>query len=174
MVSERVLLSYKDEMKVINVRPATVCGVSPRMRLDESVNLLTFQALKNKKITVFGGDQVRPNIHMKDMVRVYDHFLENFEKIDSGNFNAGFENISILDIAESVRQRIQCEIIITESNDPRSYRQNSDKLMATGFEQKYFVSDAVDEVVNSYISNQLKDEDRFYTVKTMTNLDLSE
>ncbi len=174
MVSERVLLSYKDEMKVINVRPATVCGVSPRMRLDVSVNLLTFQALKNKKITVFGGDQVRPNIHMKDMVRVYDHFLENFEKIDSGNFNAGFENISILDIAESVRQRIQCEIIITESNDPRSYRQNSDKLMATGFEQKYFVSDAVDEVVNSYISNQLKDEDRFYTVKTMTNLDLSE
>jgi nucleoside-diphosphate-sugar epimerase len=173
MVSERVLLSYKDQMKIINVRPATVCGMSPRMRLDVSVNLLTFQALKNKKITVFGGDQVRPNIHIKDMIRVYDHFIENFEKIDSGNFNAGFENISILHIAELVRQRIQSEIIVTESNDPRSYRQNSDKLLATGFEQMYFVSNAIDEVVNSYNSNLLKDEDRFYTVKTMKKLDLS-
>ena len=75
MVAERVLLSYKDKMQVHCIRPATVCGMSPRMRLDVSVNMLTFQALKNKKITVFGGDQTRPNIHMKDMVRVYHSFI---------------------------------------------------------------------------------------------------
>lgn len=172
MVSERVLLSYKDDMKVINVRPATVCGISPRMRLDVSVNLLTFQALENKKITVFGGDQVRPNIHIKDMIGVYDHFLENFEKIDSGNFNAGFENISILDIAELVRQRVQCEIVISESNDPRSYKQNSEKLISTGFKQKFSIEDAIDEIIKEFQGGKLLREDRFYTVKTMKKLNL--
>ena len=172
MVSERVLLSYKGDMKIINVRPATVCGLSPRMRLDVSVNLLTFQALENKKITVFGGDQVRPNIHIKDMIRVYDHFLENFEKIDSGNFNAGFENISILDIAELVRQRVQCEIVVSESNDPRSYKQNSEKLLSTGFKQKFSIEDAIDEIIKEFQEGKLFREDRFYTVKTMKKLNL--
>lgn len=172
MVSERVLLSYSSEMKIFNIRPATVCGYSPRMRLDVSVNLLSFQALKNKKITVFGGEQVRPNIHMKDMVRVYDHFLENFENIESGNYNAGFENISILDIAEKVRNRIQAEVIITESNDPRSYRQNSDKLLETGFIPEFSVDDAINEVIEAYNLGKFKEEERFYTVKTMKNLNL--
>ena len=95
MVSERVALSYKDSMKIHNIRPATVCGWSPRMRLDVSVNMLTFQALKNKQITVFGGQQIRPNIHIQDMIRVYSHFIENEPNIQSGNYNAGFENISI-------------------------------------------------------------------------------
>lgn len=172
MVSERVLLSYSSEMKIFNIRPATVCGYSPRMRLDVSVNLLTFQALKNKKITVFGGDQVRPNIHMNDMIRVYDHFLENFENIDSGNYNAGFENISILDIAEKVRNRIQAEVIITESNDPRSYRQNSDKLLETGFIPEFSVEDAINEVIEAHNLGKFKEEERFYTVKSMKNLNL--
>ena len=97
--------------------------------------MLTFQALSNKKITVFGGNQVRPNIHIKDMVRVYDHLVNNFEEIESGNYNAGFENISILDIANMVKEKIDTEIHITESNDPRSYRQNSDKLLSTNFIQ---------------------------------------
>ena len=79
MVAERVLLSYRDVMKVHCIRPATVCGISPRMRLDVSVNLLTFQALTNRKMTVFGGSQVRPNIHIQDMVRTYQHFIENDE-----------------------------------------------------------------------------------------------
>ena len=137
MVAERVLLSYKDKMQVHCIRPATVCGMSPRMRLDVSVNMLTFQALKNNKITVFGGDQTRPNIHMKDMVRVYQHFVNN-SKIESGCYNAGFENISILQIAEMVKNRLGAEIIVSESNDPRSYRQNSDKLLNTGFKHFFF------------------------------------
>lgn len=171
MVAERVLLSYKDQMQIHCVRPATVCGISPRMRLDVSVNMLTFQALKNKKITVFGGDQTRPNIHMKDMVRVYQHFLNNI-KIESGCYNAGFENISILQIAEMVKTKLGAIIDISESNDPRSYRQNSDKLLNTGFKQQYGVAFAIDEIIDAYNDGRLLETDQCYTVKWMKNLKL--
>ena len=171
MVAERVFLSYKDHMQVINIRPATVCGYSPRMRLDVSVNLLTMLALKNGKITVFGGQQTRPNIHMQDLIRVYVHFLKK-PKLPSGCYNAGFENISILDIAKQVQEKVPSEIVISESNDPRSYRQNSDKLKATGFEQKYFIKDAIDEVIEKYRSGELKDAEQCYNVKWMKHLKL--
>ena len=94
MVAERVFLSYADKMQVHCIRPATVCGISPRMRLDVSVNMLTYQGIKNGKITVFGGDQTRPNIHIKDLVNVYQYFLAN-PGIESGCYNAGFENLEI-------------------------------------------------------------------------------
>jgi nucleoside-diphosphate-sugar epimerase len=171
MVAERVLLSYKDKMQVHCIRPATVCGMSPRMRLDVSVNMLTFQALKNKKITVFGGDQTRPNIHMKDMVRVYQHFINN-SNIESGCYNAGFENISILQIAEMVKIKLGAEIIVSESNDPRSYRQNSDKLLNTGFKQVYGVDYAINEIIDAYNDKKLVESDSCYTVKWMKNLNL--
>ena len=171
MVAERVLLSYKDKMQVHCIRPATVCGMSPRMRLDVSVNMLTFQALKNKKITVFGGDQTRPNIHMKDMVRVYQHFVNN-SNIESGCYNAGFENISILQIAEMVKNKLGAEIIVSESNDPRSYRQNSDKLLNTGFKQEYGVDYAINEIIDAYNDKKLVESDSCYTVKWMKNLNL--
>ena len=170
MVAERVLLSYNDKMKVICVRPATVCGMSARMRLDVSVNMLTFQALKNNKITVFGGDQTRPNIHINDMVRVYQHFLNN--SIESGCYNAGFENISILKIAQMVSDKLDSEIIVSESNDPRSYRQNSDKLLKTGFVQKFGVNDAINDVISAYKNGKLTESDQCYTVKTMKKLNL--
>ena len=172
MVSERVTLSYADKIKVHNIRPATVCGWSPRMRLDVSVNMLTFQALKNKKITVFGGKQVRPNIHIQDMIRVYNHFLEKASDIESGNFNAGFENISILDIAQMITSKIKADIVITESNDPRSYRQNSDKLLSSGFKNEYSVENAIDEIISFYNNEGIEDLDQYYTVKTMKNLNL--
>ncbi len=169
MVSERVLLSYKDQIHVQIVRPATVCGYSPRMRLDLSVNMLTMQALANKKITVFGGDQTRPNIHIQDMIRVYLHFLAKGKEV-SGVYNAGFENISILDIANTVTQTIPAEIIVTPSNDPRSYRLSSKKLQATGFEPKYRVADAIAEVTKAYNAGNLKMEDRWFNIKTMMTL----
>ena len=100
MVSERVLLSYKENMIIQIVRPATVCGLSPRMRFDVSVNLLTLSALKNGKITVFGGDQIRPNIHIDDITNLY-LFLLNRPDI-TGVFNAGFENLSIIEIAKNL------------------------------------------------------------------------
>ena len=171
MVAERVLLSYKDKMQVHCIRPATVCGMSPRMRLDVSVNMLTFQALKNNKITVFGGDQTRPNIHMKDMVRVYQHLVNNSD-IESGCYNAGFENISILQIAEMVKTKLGAEIEVSESNDPRSYRQNSDKLLNTGFKQEYGVDYAINEIIDAYNDNKLVESDQCYTVKWMKNLNL--
>lgn len=171
MVAERVLLSYTDSMQVHCIRPATVCGYSPRMRLDVSVNMLTLQALKNGKMTVFGGDQTRPNIHINDMIGVYRHFLAKPE-LPSGCYNAGFENISILDIAKMVQSKAPSEIVISASNDPRSYRQNSDKLMATGFVQKFSVSDAIDDVIAKYKSGELIDNDQCYTVRWMKHLNL--
>jgi nucleoside-diphosphate-sugar epimerase len=169
MVSERVLFSYKDYIKVHCIRPATVCGYSPRMRLDVSVNLLTMQALKSKKINVFGGNQTRPNINIHDMVSVYNHFIDKPE-IPSGFYNAGFENISILDIAKKVQSKIPSEIIITSSNDPRSYRQNSDKLISTGFKQKYTVEDAIDEIIHKFKSGDLMDEEKYYNIKMMKKI----
>lgn len=165
MVSERVLLSYADKMVVQIIRPATVCGYSPRMRLDVSVNLLTMQALSKGRITVFGGAQIRPNIHIDDVTDVYLHLLDHPDV--TGIFNAGFENISILDIAKLAAKYVPVEIVVTESNDPRSYRVNSDKLLATGFKPKKTVEDAVREVIENYRNGVLKDEERFYNLKWM-------
>jgi nucleoside-diphosphate-sugar epimerase len=165
MVSERVLLSYSNDMVVQIVRPATVCGVSPRMRLDVAVNMLTIQALAKGKITVFGGSQTRPNIHIDDITDTYLHLIDHPEA--TGIYNAGFENISILDIAKIVTKHVPVEIIITESNDPRSYRVNSDKLSATGFKPQKGVEYAVMEIIANYRSGKLKDEDKFYNLKWM-------
>ena len=156
MVSERVLKSYSKDMCVQIIRPATVCGLSPRMRLDVSVNMLTMQALTTGQITVFGGNQIRPNIHINDIISVYLHFLRNPDL--TGIFNAGFENISILDIAKRIQKRIPCEIIITESNDPRSYRLDSQKLLDTGFEPKFGINDAIDEIIVAYRNGNLLDK----------------
>lgn len=166
MVAERVMLSYQDDMAVQIVRPATVCGLSPRMRLDVSVNMLTMQALENKKITVFGGKQVRPNIHIDDITDLYIYMLDNPDKT-RGVFNAGFENISILDIANMVKEKIDCEVIVTPSNDPRSYRVNSDKLSATGFKPTKTVEHAIEEIIAAYQDGKLGNEDRFYNLKWM-------
>ena len=173
MVAERVFLSFKDKLDIKCIRPATVCGFSPRMRLDVSVNMLTYQALKNGKINVFGGNQTRPNIHIKDMVNVYLHFLKNRE-IPSGCFNAGFENISILGIAERVSEFVETDIIITESNDPRSYRQDSTKLIETGFVPKYTITDAICEIKNKFKDGMIKEKGENYTVNWMKKLGLSE
>ena len=165
MVAERVLLSYQDQMIVQIVRPATVCGYSPRMRLDVSVNLLTMHALSNGKITVFGGTQVRPNIHIDDITDLYIHLIDHPEF--TGIFNAGFENISILNIAEMVTKHLPVEIEITESNDPRSYRVNSDRILATGFKPKKGVNDAIVEIIGHYRSGVLKNDDKYHNLKWM-------
>lgn len=168
MISERVFLSYKQDILVQIVRPATICGTSPRQRLDLTVNILTYSALKNGKIKVFGGDQTRPNIHMKDMIRVYQHFLGR--KDLSGIYNAGFENISIMDIAKMVTKHLPVGIEVSDSNDPRSYRQNSDKLLATGFVQKHGVEDGIKEIIEAYRNGTLKDDENCYNIKTMKKI----
>lgn len=165
MVAERVLLSYANDMVVQILRPATVCGFSPRMRLDVSVNMLTMQALSKRRMTVFGGGQTRPNIHIDDITDAYLFMLDHPEH--AGIYNAGFENLSIMDIAKRVTSYVQAEITVTESNDPRSYRINSDKLLATGFGPKKTVDDAIREIVVKYHSGELNDEDRFYNLRWM-------
>lgn len=172
MVAERVLLSYSDRIAVQIVRPATVCGYSPRMRLDVSVNMLTMQALTRGRITVFGGDQTRPNIHIEDITDVYLHLLDRPQL--TGIYNAGFENLSILEIAEMVRQRVPAEVTVTASNDPRSYRVNSDKLLATGYRPARTVDDAIAELVAKYRQGMLKDEDRCYNLRWMQRPRLEE
>ncbi|MBN1531203.1 MAG: SDR family oxidoreductase [Spirochaetes bacterium] len=170
MISERVLLSYQDSILLQIARPATVCGVSPRMRLDLSVNMLTMQALTKGEITVFGGDQTRPNIHLADMVEVYMHFLAKGDKV-RGIYNAGFENMSILSIAKTVTEYTEAKITVTESNDPRSYRLNSDKLLATGFRPRHTVRDAIREVMEAYRAGTLQDREEWYSIRTMKKLE---
>ena len=171
MVAERVLLSYRDRMKIHCVRPATVCGWSPRMRLDLTINMLTLQAFKNGKITVFGGEQTRPNINIKDMVRVYQHFLCN-PSIPAGYYNAGFENLSIFDIAKKIRDKLPAEIIITGSADPRSYRLNSDKLVSTGFKRLHGVDEAIDDMIIKLDTGIIQDTPQSHTVEWMKTLNL--
>ena len=165
MVSERVVLSYMDKMNIHIIRPATVCGFSNRMRLDVAVNLLTMQALTKGEITVLGGDQTRPNIHIDDITNVYIHFLNNPQY--TGIFNAGFENISILDIANMVSLKTNAKILVEPSNDPRSYRINSDKLLKTGFKPSKNVDGAIQEMIDLYRNGSLEDTEENYNLKWM-------
>lgn len=169
MIAERVLLSYQDRLALQIVRPATICGYSPRMRLDLSVNMLTLQALTKGRITVFGGDQVRPNIHMKDMVGAYLFFLDEGRDL-RGIYNAGFENLSIMEIAKKVVSHAPAEIVVSASNDPRSYRQNSDKLRTAGFRPRYGVEAGIRDVVAAYKAGLIVDADDCYNLRVMRKL----
>jgi nucleoside-diphosphate-sugar epimerase len=152
-------------MVVQIIRPATVCGCSPRMRLDVSVNLLTMQALSAGRMTVFGGGQIRPNIHIHDITGVYLFMLAHPEL--SGVYNAGFENMSIMEIARRVAGHIDAEIVVTESSDPRSYRVNSDKLLATGFRPSRTVDDAIADIRLQYEAGELQDDPRWHNLRWM-------
>ena len=164
MITERVMLSYKKNLNVIILRPATVCGFSPRMRLDVTVNMLTFQALKNQKITVFGGNQKRPNIHIDDLIDAYIFFLE--KNIKSNIFNIGFENLSILEISKIISRYIKAKIVIKKNySDPRSYNLDSSKLLKTGFKPKKKVEDAIKELKYLYDKKILKDKPNFHSIK---------
>jgi nucleoside-diphosphate-sugar epimerase len=128
------------------IRPATVCGYAPRLRLDLVVNILTMHALKNKKIIIHGRNQKRPNIHIEDMVRAYDYILSCDPDFTHGEtFNVGFENKSLLELAELVRGVCgeNVEIVEEPTRDPRSYHINSDKIIKFGFEPKKSIKNAV-------------------------------
>ncbi len=166
MIAERIFLSYQKKIKLYIVRPATVCGLSKRQRLDVSVNALTISALKNKLITVFGGQQVRPNIHIDDMIKVYDHLL--YKNCATGIYNAGFENYSISKIANSVAKITKAKIKIKKTRDPRSYRIDSSKLLKTGFKPGKNIFDAIFEIKEKYEQNKkFFDKKNAYTVMWM-------
>jgi nucleoside-diphosphate-sugar epimerase len=173
MVAEQIVSNWRDEFRVISLRPATICGYSPRMRFDLAVNLLTYQALSNKCIKVLGGAQVRPNIHIDDMVQVYRHFINN-RKIPSGSYNAGFENLTILEIANRIADGVGAEITVEESNDPRSYRLDSSKLLDTGFKPHYGINDAIADLKTRFIAGTLENSIMNNTVARMLELGLGE
>lgn len=166
MVSERVMLSYADDMIVQVVRPATVCGLSPRLRLDLTVNLLTVQALKNGRITVHGGAQYRPNIHIEDVTDLYVWLLERGGSV-RGVYNAGFENATVMEIAEQIASRTGAKVVVEDVNDPRSYRINSDKLLAAGFVPKHSYADAITDITAAWRAGTIKDEDVCYNIRWM-------
>ena len=164
MVAERVILSYGDRMTTTILRPATVCGFSPRMRLDLTVNLLTMQALTNGAMTVWGGNQVRPHIHIDDLIDLY---LFARERRLNGIYNAAFENLTVLDTAKLVAAQIPATIDVQPSIDPRSYRLCSDRLLATGFAPKRNVATAVSELAGAYRDGRLTDAPAWHTVNWM-------
>lgn len=172
MIAEKVLSSYKNLIKFHCIRPATVCGYSPKMRLDLSVNLFTIQALKNKELTVFGGNQIRPNIHIQDLVDAYIHFIKN-PNLPNGFYNAGFENLKIIDIAKKVSEIIPSKIKIQQNNsDLRSYRQNSDKLILTGFKKNFSISNAIVDLKKKYEEKKFFETDECYIVRSIKKLNI--
>jgi nucleoside-diphosphate-sugar epimerase len=180
MMCEEVLAKYyAPGFTCVTVRPATVCGYSPRLRLDLTVNILTNHAINKGKITVFGGDQLRPNLHIEDMTDLYLKLLEAPDKqIDRKIWNAGYHNLKVRDIAELVRRVIGKSIdIVTEpTNDNRSYQVNSDKIAREfGFQPQHTVEDAIRDLKTAFdagkIPNSLTDP-RYFNIKTMQALGL--
>lgn len=164
----------------VTIRPATVCGYSPRTRLDLSVNILTNHAVNKGKITVFGGEQKRPNLHIKDMVDAYKLMIEApAEKISGETFNIGYQNLKIAEIAEIVRKVVEDEfpekapisVVRTESNDNRSYHINSEKIFrALGFRPQRTIEEAVRDLCVAFRDGKLPDSfdnDWYYNVRTM-------
>lgn len=156
---EKILLENQSEnMTAVVVRPATVCGVSPRQRLDLVVNILTINALVKNKITIFGGKQFRPNLHISDMCQSYIELLNSpSEKISQKIFNIGGKNHTLTEIAESVREIIgeKVELVHEETNDLRSYRVDSSKIQKEiGFTPKFDIKVAISELAEAFGQGQ--------------------
>jgi nucleoside-diphosphate-sugar epimerase len=164
-------------------RPATVCGYAPRQRLDLSVNILTNYAVNKNKITVFGGSQLRPNLHIQDYIDAVEMFLEApIEKIQGETFNVGYQNLSLMEIAELVKKVVSAqypdrgnlEIVTTPSDDLRSYHINSSKVsQALGFQPRHTIEDAVRELCVAFRSGQLPnsfEDDAYFNVKRLQRL----
>jgi nucleoside-diphosphate-sugar epimerase len=177
---EEVLLKAREPgFVVLVVRPSTVCGYSPRLRLDLTVNILTNLAVNNRKITVFGGQQMRPNIHIEDMANLYVKTLEwPDEAIDGKIYNVGYDNYKVMEIAEMVRSVVgeDVEIVTTPTDDHRSYHVSSEKIKRElGFTPQHTIEDAVRDLVDAFradkIPNPMRDI-RYYNIKTMQHLQL--
>ncbi len=183
---EPLLFKHMDEsFTCVTIRPATICGYAPRLRLDLSVNILTNHAITNNKIMIFGGDQLRPNLHVQDMCDLYTLLLTvPKEKIAGQTFNAGYENMSIRDIANVVKRVVEEEfpakapiaMEVTESNDNRSYHINSDKIKhCLGFEPSLSVEDAVRDLCHAFRDGKVKNsmtDDLYYNVKRIQALEV--
>lgn len=160
------------------LRPSTVCGYSPRLRLDLTVNILTNHAVNKGKITVFGGGQKRPNIHIEDMADLYVKTLEYpSEKINGKTFNAGYENFTVMQIAEKVRGVVDknIPIVTTPTDDNRSYHVSSEKIRKElGFTATHSIEEAVQDIVTAFKAGKIPnpEADRYYNIKVMKAINL--
>jgi nucleoside-diphosphate-sugar epimerase len=163
----------------VTLRPATVCGYAPRLRLDLTVNILTNHAINNGRITVFGGDQLRPNIHVEDMTDLYLQLLEAPDEVIDGKiWNAGYHNLKVSAIAEMVKAEVgpKVDIVVTPTDDHRSYHVSSEKIRRElGFSAQRSVKDAIVDLKAAFnagkVPNSMTD-DRYYNIKRMQVLKL--
>ena len=177
---EGVLLGARaDDFVATVIRPATVCGYSPRLRLDLTVNILTNHAVNKGVITVFGGGQMRPNLHIEDMTDLYPFLLEQPEsRINGKIYNVGYENLSVGEIAEKVRAVLggHISITVTPTNDERSYHVSSKKIgEELGFEAGHTIDEAILDLTEAFAAGKIPDpmEDiRYYNVRMMRHLGL--
>ena len=183
MCEPRLFKHQSDDFVCVTIRPSTVCGYAPRLRLDLTVNILTNHAVNKGKITVFGGEQMRPNLHVDDMVDLYQLLLSLEDgKIAGETFNAGYRNLKVKDIAQIVKSVVEAEmpdkapieIVTTPSDDNRSYHVNADKIRDhIGFEPKRSVEDAVRDLCQAFKDGKVLnsfDDDRYVNVTRMQNL----
>ena len=180
-ICEGILQRYQSsDFITVILRPATVCGYSPRLRLDLTVNILTNHAVNNRKITVLGGQQMRPNIHIEDITDLYVKALEwPNEAINGKIFNVGYQNHRVMEIAEIVRDVVgkDVEIVTTPTDDNRSYHISSEKIKRElGFVPKHTIEDAVCDLVVAFRSGKIPNpmtDNRYYNIKMMQALSLT-
>ncbi len=178
---EEVLLKEQSpDFTTVVTRPSTVCGYSPRLRLDLTVNILTNLAVNTGRISVFGGQQKRPNIHIEDVTDFYVQLLEYPDEMIAGKiFNAGYENYRVSEIAQMVRKVVgkeEVEIVTSPSNDNRSYHISSEKIRRElGFEPKHTIEDAIKDLCDAFKAGKIPnpmDDIRYYNIKTMLTINL--
>lgn len=177
---EKILAEYQaEDFTTVTIRPATVCGYSPRQRLDVIVNILSNHAYNNNKIKVFGGDQLRPNIHIEDMTDLYTQLIdEDKDKIAGEVFNAGWENFKVKDIANVVKKVIgeNVDVETVPTDDNRSYHISSSKIGdKLGFKAKRSIEDAVSDLKNAFESKKLPNslnDKKYFNIQTMLEADL--
>ena len=177
---EQILLEYQSpDFTTVTIRPATVCGYSPRQRLDVVVNILTNLAYHKREITVFGGKQLRPNIHIEDMVETYIAVLRAPIDVIAGQiYNAGYENQPVSELAEIVRQEVGTDVklTMTSTDDNRSYHISSQKIKdQLGFRATFNINNAVKDLLDAFekgwLPNSLEDE-IYFNIRRMQSLDL--
>ena len=177
---EQILMEFQSEkFTTVTIRPATVCGYSPRQRLDVVVNILTNLAYHKREITVFGGEQLRPNIHIVDMVEAYITLLNAPKENVAGQiFNAGYENQTVFELAKSVQETVgeDVRVLTVPTDDNRSYHISSKKITETlSFNASHTISEAASDLVRAFkknlIPNSLEDE-RYFNIKRMQNINL--
>jgi nucleoside-diphosphate-sugar epimerase len=177
---EKILLKYNSpNFTTVVLRPATVCGYSPRQRLDLVVNILTNLAYHKREITIFGGEQLRPNIHIKDMVRAYELFLKaDSKKINGKIFNIGFENLTVNQLANEVQKVIGLDVKVKKlpTNDNRSYHISSKKIQdELGFVTNFNIINAIEDLKEAFEKNLLSNcliNENYFNIKKMQSINL--